>query len=140
VVEPLAWRCAVGYQKNYTVQNDLAAAATAAQTAFAAEPVRVAEAKDEAVRSRHLLARDYADLIGLYAVEADATAEALRRFALWSGDPALYRVKTRPVALTLDLGKVVELRHARHDMALGVAGRVIGYRVSGTEVELMVLV
>lgn len=139
-VEPVAWRTSVGYQKNYTVQTDLASAVPVAQVVFASQPVRTSKSEDPAIKSRHLLAREYADDAGVYAQSADSDAEALRRFALWSTGRKLFRTKLRPAALTRDLGQVVQLEHSRHGLSLGAAGRVIGHHAQGTDVELMVLV
>ena len=140
LVDPIAWRVSVGYQKNYTVQSDLASTVPIAQTMFASQPVRTSTSEDLAIKSRHLLAKELTDATGLFAQSADAVTETLRRFALWGSDRKLFRVKTRPTALTRDAGQVVSLQHRRHGLALGVSGRVIGHRVQGSEVELMVLV
>lgn len=139
-VEPIVWRASVGYQRNYTVQQDLAAAVPAAQRAFAAEARRVVTAEDAAIPSRRLLAREYANDAALYALEADAVAEAQRLFALWSATRSVFRVKTRPRALVRDLGQVIQLEHRRHGLSGGRPARVIGHTVRASEIELLALV
>lgn len=139
-VEPVAWRARVGWQRNYTVQDDLAAAVTDAQRSFAAQFLRVAATEDSAIQSRRLLARDYGPGPGLYADEADAEAEADRLFALWSVPRAQLRVPLPARAMVRDLGEAVHLRVARHGLSAGRPARVIGYALAATNVELMVLV
>jgi len=138
-VAPIVWRTAVAYQKNYTVQNDLAASVTAARRTFAAEAVRVSAAQDLAVKSRHLLGVEYANEAGLYAAQADAEDEALRLFNLWGVERAMYRIKARPEALICDLGKVIDVAHPRHGLTNGKLMRVLGQTVRGSEVELLAL-
>lgn len=139
IVEPVAWRALVGWQKNYAPQDDLAAGVTAARRTFAAEPWRVSKAEDASVLSRHVLARELGMIESLYAVEADAAAEAERLFDLWSVGRAPYRVRTKLQALTRDVGQVVTIQHPRLGFASGLDGRVIGHRVRGSDVELTVL-
>ncbi len=139
-VEPIIWRAAVDWQKNYTVQNDLAASVTAARRTFAAEPARREKVEDTSIRTRHLLAQEYAPGGNFYAVQADATTEAQRRFDLWSKEGrALYRAQLPLHALTRDLGQVLTLMHARHGLSAGRDVRVLGHAVKGTKIELVVL-
>jgi hypothetical protein len=137
-LDPLVWRVQVGYQKNYTVQSDIAAGALAAARTFAAQPYRVSTRSDSAVKSRRLLAREYVTE-SLYRDVVDADAEAQRLFDLWGANRAPYRVKLPPAALICDIGSVVDLRHSRHQLANGKATRVIGYSLSGWDVELTVI-
>ncbi len=136
-VAPRVWRTLVGWQKNYTVQSDLAAGVTDARRTFAAEAFRVAESSDAAIRSRHLLAREYGPVPALYAEEADAQAEALRLFELWSGQRAFFRVVTGWRALVADIGRVVKITHPRHGLALGRSGVVLRHAVSAGRVEIL---
>jgi hypothetical protein len=139
-VDPTIWRALVGYQQNYTVQNDFAAAVTAARRAFAAEPIRTEEAKDTAVQSRHKLAKDLGPTPAVYRDQADALVEADRLLDLWGVERNIYRVSVPPRALARDLGDEVTLQHKRHGFAAGVAARVLGHAVAGPKVELLVLV
>jgi hypothetical protein len=141
-VEPVIWRAALGYQKNYTAQRDLAASVPAARVAFAAEEQRVVSVSDSSIKSRRLLARDLGPEATLYVDQADADAEVQRRFDLWSVPRAAYRITTRPTSLPRELGDDVELTHSRFGLSSGALGRVIGHKVSAlnTEVELTVLV
>lgn len=141
-LEPLAWRTIVAYQKNYTPQTDLASGVTAAQRVFASQPIRVSKNEDLAILGRHLLAREYGPTPGLYANKADADAEALRLFTLWTTPRGIYKVKTRPPALLHDLGDVLQLTHRRFGFRNGASARILGHALnvaSATEVEVTVL-
>lgn len=138
-VEPIAWRVDVGWGRNHTVQADLAAAVTAAQRTFAAEPIRYATAEDTAAQSRHLLARELR-IDAYYAAEADAETERDRLQALWGTPRNVFRVPLKLPALARDLGSVVRIEdYPRFGLQSGVAARVIGQRIDGARVELKVL-
>jgi len=139
-VEPIVWRVLVGYQRNYTVQNDLAAAVTPARRTFAAEPWRISKLEDAAIQARHLLAREFGPTESLYAAQADSDSEAQRLFELWSRPRGLFRMKTRPKALLRDLGQTIDVKHPRHGLQNGAHARVLGHAIRGSEVELTVLV
>jgi len=138
-VEPVAWRVAVGWGKNYTPQDDVASGAADAQRSFAAHAWRIAVEEDASIKSRHLLAVEYGPSESLYAEQADAADEALRLFDLWCTRRSLYRVSLPARALTCDLGQVVRIEHARHGFAAGRSVRVLGQQIRGERVELRVL-
>jgi hypothetical protein len=140
-LEPVIWRSSLGYQRNFTVQSDLAASVPAARVAFAAQEYRVVSQSDETIKSRRLLARDLV-APSLYVNQADADTENARRFALWSSPRTPYRAAARPTSLPRELGQDVVMTHNRYGLAAGRFGRVIGHRVSAinTEVELTVLI
>jgi hypothetical protein len=138
-VEPVVWRARVAWQKNYTVQEDLAASVPAARKTFAAEPERVAVREDAAVKSQRLLAREYGPTGNLYAQQNDADAEALRLLNMWKEGRGLYRVVLPPKALSRDLGDEVNITHARHGFSAGRNARVLGHELKGLKVELTVL-
>jgi len=139
-VEPIAWRVTVGWQKNYTVQNDLAELVTAAQRTFAAEAVRVAAVEDATVKSQRRLAVELGPGPGLYADEDDAVDEATRLFAIWASPRAMFTVPLPLVAALRDVGDVVRLTKPRHGLATGADGRVTGTRIIGHTAQLEVLV
>lgn len=138
-VDPIVWRTLVGYQRNYTVQSDLAAGVTAERRTFAAEPIRVETADDASIQSRHRLARELL-VEGLYRDQADAAAETDRLLDLWGVERSMLRVKVPPRALLQDLGDVVTLQHSRYGLSAGVDARVLGHALNGPKVELTVLV
>lgn len=139
-LEPVCWRVQVGWGKNYTVQPDVAALTANADRTFAAQPMRVAVDSDAAIKSQHLLARDYGPVPALYRDEADALTEADRLFLLWGTRRAQYRVQTHIEGMLVDLGQVVQLTHSRHLLDTGRAARVIGQSIRGARVELRVIV
>ena len=138
-LDPRVWRVVVGWRRNYTVQSDIAALAADADRSFAAELWRNAVSEDAAIRSRHLLAREYRRE-SCYRDEADAVIEAQRLFELWSTGRGLYRVTLPIEALTADLGDVVIIRHPRFGLANGRQARVLGHAVRGLRVDLTVMV
>lgn len=138
-VDPLVWRVEVGYKRNHTVQNDLAAAVSDAQRAFASEPMRVVSAQDSGAKTRHLLARELTDTGGAYAEEADALQEANRKHVLWGRRRDAFYARTRPAALLRDLGHVVSLQHPRLGLQNGALCRVLRHQVKGPEVTLSVI-
>jgi len=140
MADPAVFRTLVGWQKNYTPQTDLAAGVTAARRTFAAQGLRVAKREDLSIQSRHLLAREYGPVASLYALEADAIAEAQRLFDLWSARRVHRLALGSLSALTRELGQVVVAQHARHGLSLGVAARILGHKVTSGGVELKVLV
>jgi hypothetical protein len=139
-VEPIAWRALVEYQQNYTVQNDFAAAVTAARRTFAAAAQRVSKSEDSSIKSRYLLALEY-QVRGLFAASADADAEALRLFNLWSTSRGLYKLPLPLEALTWDLGKVATIMHDRFGLSLGRPARALAHSVlPGNKIEVHALV
>jgi hypothetical protein len=139
-VDPIAWRVAVAWGRNYTVQPDLAALATDADRSFAAEPHRVAAREDVAIKSRHLLARDYGTRPALFRDAADAEAEAARLFSLWGVSRRLLRVTVPLHGLLADIGSVVHLSDPRHRLQFGADARVVGHAARGVKTELRVIV
>jgi len=139
-VEPIVWRATVGWQKNYTVQEDLADGVTAAQRTFAAQALRVAAEENLTTRSQRRLAVELGPGPGLYAAEADAETEVARLMDLWGVPRARFAVPLPLVAITRDIADIVELEHPRHGLALGKGGRVYGTKLVAGNVELEVLV
>lgn len=140
VVEPAVWRARVAWQRNYTVQTDLAASVTAARRAFAAEAERVAASEDLTTRGQRQLAREYGPNGNLYALEADAATEALRLLALWKdGSRGLYEMDVSPKGLARDLGDVLTVTYSRFGFSAGRDVRVLGHKVDGVNVTLTVL-
>lgn len=138
-VDPIVWRARVGWQRNYTVQSDLAAGVSVARRTFSGERVRFEPAEDASLRSRHKLAGEL-EANALYRDQVDAAAEAARLLDLWGVERGMFRVTLPPRALTRDLGDVVTLEHPRYGWAAGVAARILGHAFSGDRVELTVLV
>lgn len=138
-IDPIVWRARVAWQRNYTLQTDLAAAVTAARRTFAAQAERLSVNEDAALRSRRTLAREYGPTGNRYAQQADADAEAARLRALWGAERGLYKVTLPAIALVRDLGEVVEITHPRYGFASGKQARILGHEIDGPYVTLTVL-
>jgi hypothetical protein len=92
------------------------------------------------VLSRHRLAREFTNAnIGCYSVQSDALEEAKRLKRLWGVERSMYRVRLPARALTVDIGQVITLEHARYRMQSGKQASVLGHALIGQEVELTVL-
>ena len=140
-VEPIAWRASVGYQRNFTVQTDLASGVTAARRTFAAEAQRVVKYDDSSIATRFLLAKEYGPIPGLFSASADADTEASRLFTLWSDTRrGIFTVTLKLTALTRDIGQVVTLQLSRQGLSVALPARVLEQTVRGNRVELKVLV
>lgn len=139
-LEPAVWRAAVAWRRNHSVQSDIAALAADADRAFAVEEWRYAAVEDAAVKSRHLLAREYGPIPSPFVEQADGDAEAARLFLLWgAAGRAQFRVGTVFEGVLADLGTAVRLTHSRHRLQSGRQARVIGQTITGSRVELRVI-
>lgn len=140
-VEPIVSRSIVGYQKNYTVQTDLAAGVTAARKDFAGQAERVSgTVSDATVLANHPLAKEYGPTGALFDVQGDAANEATRRQGVWGVERGIYRVDMVPAGLARDIGEQVTLTFNRFGWGGGVDARIIGHQFKGQDVTLRVLV
>lgn len=139
-VYPPNWRRRVGYQKNYTLQNDIAAGATAAQRAFASQEFRIRTSSDAAVKTKHLYATDPEFIPALFEGTADALAESARLLGLYKGERRLYRVRTKYSIFEYRLGQLGKLTYPRWDLEAGKLCRVahIDLDAARNECSLMV--
>lgn len=138
-LDPIVWRVIVGYQKNYTVQNDVAGSVTSARRTFASQEYRAAVAADATIKSRRLLAKEM-DVRALYADEDDADDEAVRLFGVWGGDRKIIQAALPISALTLDIGSFVGLMHRRFGLSEGATGVVLSHALKDTSITVTALV
>jgi hypothetical protein len=124
-IYPPNWRRQVGHQRNWTVQRDVAAGATDAQRAFAAEEYRVSTAEDAAVKTSHLYATDPPLVRALFASSADADTEAARLLALYQAERRIYRVATHYRVYDYRIGQPGRLDYPRWNLAGGTDCRVV---------------
>ncbi len=111
IINPPAWRIAVGWKRNYTVTSDIATATAEAQAAFMQREFSEAVAIDNTVRTRH--ARSVSVFLpGLFALQADAQTEADRLIAFLP-NKRLWRITTRNASPNLDIGQVVRIDKSR---------------------------
>lgn len=131
---PPPWRHRVGYQKNYTVQSDLAGSVSDTRRAFAAEEYRLAEASNRTVLLDHPFANDLPPVNGLFVNQADADAEAERLLDLHRDTRAIYRVTLPAVpgrGYLINLGETVNLMYPRWDLSVGRNLRVVEIHEDG---------
>lgn len=127
-ITPRVWRVEVGYARNYTVQDRVAAGAATDRRAFAVEPYRSAVREDLAVKSQSPLSRGLVILSPL-AFQADAQQMAINLFDLYSPIRKLMRVEVPLSGLSLELGDIIMLTYPRFGLANGSPGRVVGYHL-----------
>ena len=139
-IEPIVWRTRVAWQRNNTVQTDVAAGVDDARRAFVAQAERVAERNEPATKSRRRLAKEYGPNGELYATEADAQAEADRRLALFGVDRGLYTLPLPARAMSRDIGETIEVTYPRFGLSGGVNALILEHQIVGDEVTVKVLV
>lgn len=138
-INPPPWRFRVGYQRNYTVQTDIAGSVSAARVGFLAEQYRTADASSQAVKTDHPFAQDPDPVEGYFANQSDALAEATRLLNLYRRSAALYRILLDRQGFTTNLGETVSVTYPRWDLTLGRLMRIVQIAEDGkaNTVELM---
>ncbi|MCH2219447.1 MAG: hypothetical protein MK097_03850, partial [Dechloromonas sp.] len=115
---PSIWR--VGYQKNYTVMNNPAGAATDDIRSFVAVEYRYATASAPAVKIDHPFGKDPEPVAAFFRDLADAQAEANRRLALYRIGRGYYAFDISDRAGSrLNVGDQIWVQHPRGDLKLG---------------------
>lgn len=113
LVELPLWRAEVLYQRNWRPlerrEQSGALDDDPERRRFVAEEYRRAEHRDESIRTAHPRAEETEWPTGL-ATRAAAQAEAVRRFALFSGEPSGYQIRASLRGAELDRLQVVTLR------------------------------
>lgn len=119
------YRVILRWGKNYTPQEDLAAAVPADRRAFASEEWREVVATDLAVQERNLLSPETIEET-LFTVEADALAEANRRLGIRKvrRDRFELVVPLTDESAQIEIGDEIELYHSR--FGLNVVGSMEG--------------
>lgn len=127
-----AWKMKIGYQRIYSVQNDLTAAVTDARKAYLAEEYRRVESSDASVKTANLTSPEL-EFLTVLASASDAAAEADRRLAIYKVRRDIYQLTIRVdavLAAALDIGKIVTLQVARFGMSAGKNFLIIGIRTN----------
>lgn len=131
---PPPWRHRVGYQKNYTVQSDLAGSVSDTRRAFAAEEYRLAEASNTTILIDHPFAHDLPPVNGLFVNQVDANTEAERLLDLHRDTRAIYRITMPAVpgrAYLINLGETINVTYPRWDLSVGRNLRVVEFNEDG---------
>ena len=127
-----AWKMKIGYQRIYSVQNDLTAAVTDARKAYLAEEYRRVESSDASVKTANLTSPEL-EFLTVLTSASDAAAEADRRLAIYKVRRDMYQLTIRvdaALAAALDIGKIVTLQVARFGMSAGKNFLIIGIRTN----------
>lgn len=127
-----AWKMKIGYQRIYSVQNDLTAAVTDARKAYLAEEYRRVESSDASVKTANLTSPEL-EFLTVLTSASDAAAEADRRLAIYKVRRDMYQLTIRvdaALAAALDIGKVVSLQINRFGMGAGKNFLIIGIRTN----------
>jgi hypothetical protein len=123
-----AWQITVRWGRNWCPQDrsDLDATIEEGRKTWAAEEYRSAAAKDEAVKTVHILAQDLT-VETMIAQQADAEAEAARLLALYKAERQMWVAKVPSEHVTgVDLGSIVEIKLPRFGMTDGKLFVVLG--------------
>ena len=124
-LSPPPYRFRVGWQRNFTVQNDLAGSVSATRKGFLSEAYRYAEATDDSIKTDHPFAQDREPTLSFFRDQADAQTEADRLLDLYRSTKALYRFKVGIQPFALDLGDVVNVTYPRWDLTVGRNLRIV---------------
>jgi len=122
--DPAVYRLAVGYDRNYTVQSDLADAVEASRIGDVALPERTFINEDLSTLSRRPLAKNIS-LSSHFITQDGARNLAQAMMSIWKTPRARLRLKTGFVGILLQLGDAVTLDLNRFGLSGGVAARVL---------------
>lgn len=125
-LSPPPYRIRTAYQRNYTVQTDLAALATDAHREFVSKADRYAAASSTAILAAYRRPNDLPPFGGGLDDVTDAQAVADDLAALWCANRSLYTV-TVPVevGLGLDIGNTILLTWPTAFLRLGQRGVIV---------------
>lgn len=123
-VSPPPWRALVAYQRNYTVQTDLAGSVSEERRAFVKEELRYGVAEDESVLLDFPPGHEMVEDGGYFRDKADAEAEALRTLELYEPGRALYIVKLTEMMAIHELGQVISVTFPRLSLDAGRLMRI----------------
>ena len=127
-----AWKVKVGYQRIYSVQNDLTANVTDARKAYLSEEYRRVESSDAAIKTANLTSPEL-EFLTVLASATDAASEAARRLTIYKTRRDMYQLTIRvdaALAAALDIGKIVTLQVNRFGMSAGKNFLIIGIRTN----------
>lgn len=118
-LSPPPYRQRVAYQRNFTVQTDLAGSVSAARKAFVAENFRLVESLSAAILVDYPFSQTPRTVEAYFTNQVDAQAEAARRLALYGSARSLYRIVINHEALRLNVGEVINVTFPRWDLSAG---------------------
>lgn len=118
----------LGYRRNWTVQDGdgLAASVTAARRAVLELDALTVAANAEAVKGRHLLAREPDRVLTALDVQSQARTEARRRLTLEGAIRLMLSVEAFAAPFQLEIGSVITLTHPRFGCAAGRKFAIVG--------------
>jgi len=125
-----AWKVKLAYQRIWTVQNDLTAAATLVRKGVVQNEYRRVEASDSAVLTANTMSPEI-EFNTVLVSATDAAAEATRRLTIYKTRRDMLQVRVRvdaALASVLDLGAIVTLQLNRYGLSAGKKFLVVGLR------------
>jgi hypothetical protein len=126
-LSPPPWRVNIGYDRNNTIQTDLADSVSATRRAYLEDRagMRIASAESNAIRIDFPPGHELIKTDTFFRDEADAAAEATRLLALYGTSRALYVFRLCEPLFTHELGQNVTLTRARFDLTAGKLARIV---------------
>lgn len=130
-IDPPPWRFRVAYNRNWTVQTDLAGVVAETdpdRVAYLAQPYELAvsaEADGMAIAADHPLAADPEPVEAFFATEAAALAEAGRLLDLYGSARSLYRFRVKHRQFAHEIGQVINLDYPRWGLDGGRYLRIV---------------
>ena len=130
------WRQKIGYQRNWTVQTDLAASVSDDRKQFLAEQYRVVSDADATVKARHQQALDPDPLLTTADDSADAATLATHLLALHSIDRQEFECTVQRRGYGVDIGTILRIgNYSRYGLSNGKNFYVVGVRDDGKRGE-----
>lgn len=124
---PEVQACArIGYCRNYTVQSGLTTGLPAEHAQLYGQEWLVVQASDDTLANLWNLSKAPEDVNTLLQVRTEASAEAVRRQALWGSRRLVMKLDSVGPAVTYDLGGAITLTHPRFGLSAGKTGQIVG--------------
>lgn len=132
---PPVWMCKVTYQRNFTVQNDLAGSVPSSRVAFATEAVRLASASNATVKLRFARAHEPDPIEAFFSGPAAATAEAQRILEIVQEPHFYIEIVCKADVYSLKLNDVVDITYPRWELKNGKLGRIVSIQLDAANNE-----
>lgn len=122
---PVVAAVKLGYCKNWTPQNNLAAGVNPISVPLFQQEWMTVTASDATVATNYKATLQPEQQDTLLLAESDANAEAVRRRDLWKVPRTVFKMECRAHYMLVELGDPVTLTHDRFNLSGGVSGMVV---------------